>query len=531
MPPLRIRISLPGLLALLFGLAGLAAVALTYGVFTQTYDEPASIATGMELLDTGRYTYELQHPPLARLATALGPWLAGAHSHGVPGFFPEGNAILYESGPYQRTLTLARLGILPFFAAMLAVAFFWGRRLGGPAAGALAVGFAASAPSLLAHAGLATTDLATAAGCFAALYALVRWQEAPRPVRGLLLGIAVGAAIMAKFSAIPFLGASLIALVLWRWARDGARVAMADVIGSRRWAGWGLGALGLLAVCWAAYGFSLETPQAILGGIAEVQSHNDAGHRAFLLGEISNTGWWYYFHVALLFKTPLPFLLLAIIGGARQVRRAWVGREWQAAAPVLFFSAILTVAAAARIDIGIRHVLLLYPLTALMAAEAALWLAGLARRAVLRAGIAAALLLSAALTGFASHPDYLAYFNVLAGDAPERILNDSNLDWGQDLGRLATAVQQRGIDRLGLEYFGSADPAQHGLPPFQRLWPGDRASGWVAVSLFDRSLYPAETAWLDGLEPVALIGRTILLYDVPADRVTRPALPEPPGSP
>src|SRR6266700_2460358 len=75
----------------------------TYAVFSHTYDEPAHIAAGMELLDRGTYTYEQQHPPLARLAVAIGPYLLGAHSHGANYIVDEGLMILYTSGDYLLT--------------------------------------------------------------------------------------------------------------------------------------------------------------------------------------------------------------------------------------------------------------------------------------------------------------------------------------------------------------------------------------------------------------------------------------------
>src|SRR6266704_4278039 len=70
----------------------------TYSVFSHTTDEPAHIAAGMELLDRGVFTYERQHPPLARLAVAAGPYLLGARSHGASYIIDEGLAILYTSG-------------------------------------------------------------------------------------------------------------------------------------------------------------------------------------------------------------------------------------------------------------------------------------------------------------------------------------------------------------------------------------------------------------------------------------------------
>jgi hypothetical protein len=52
----------------------------TYKVFSHTYDEPAHIACGMEWLDKGVYQWEPQHPPLARVATALDPYATPEHA-------------------------------------------------------------------------------------------------------------------------------------------------------------------------------------------------------------------------------------------------------------------------------------------------------------------------------------------------------------------------------------------------------------------------------------------------------------------
>jgi hypothetical protein len=105
----------------------------TYPVLSHTTDEPAHIAAGMELLDRGAFTYEQQHPPLARLAVAVGPYLLGARSHGASYLIDEGLAILYTSGDYQQTLRAApaasaRRGSTPKRAAC--VQNFYVRRIG-----------------------------------------------------------------------------------------------------------------------------------------------------------------------------------------------------------------------------------------------------------------------------------------------------------------------------------------------------------------------------------------------------------------
>jgi hypothetical protein len=110
----------------------------TYPVFSHTTDEPAHIAAGIELLDRGTFTYEQQHPPLARLAVAVGPYLLGARSHGASYLGDEGLAILYTSGDYLHTLSAARLGVLPFFLALVAITWAWTHREFGAVAGAAA---------------------------------------------------------------------------------------------------------------------------------------------------------------------------------------------------------------------------------------------------------------------------------------------------------------------------------------------------------------------------------------------------------
>src|SRR5713226_9099583 len=91
--------------ALLLICVGAARIVATYSVFTQTGDEGVHLACGMEWWDEGRYTRELQHPPLARIAVAFGPYLSGLHCKGIRDFGYEGNAILNSNGAYWKNLT------------------------------------------------------------------------------------------------------------------------------------------------------------------------------------------------------------------------------------------------------------------------------------------------------------------------------------------------------------------------------------------------------------------------------------------
>ena len=207
----------PGILAFLERKASLLAFVLlavaslrivaTYPVFNHTIDEPAHIACGLEWLDQGVYRYEHQHPPLARIAVALGPYLDGSRHTGKPSIYTEGGQILYGRIAYDRTLMLARLGILPFFWLGAAVTFLWARNVLGRPAAVLALLLFTTLPPVLAHAGLATTDMALTSCLLAACFAMVRWLERPTLLRSVLLGAAAGAATLSEFSALAFLPA------------------------------------------------------------------------------------------------------------------------------------------------------------------------------------------------------------------------------------------------------------------------------------------------------------------------------------
>src|SRR5262245_421904 len=122
--------------------AALALTVDTYRSISHTWDEPAHIANGLMMLDSGRYI-EYQHPPLARVATAIGPYLGGSRSEGpkvlpvefvdrILDSFDEGRRVLYQTGgSYDRVLTLSRLGILPFLVLVLLATYSWAKRILG----------------------------------------------------------------------------------------------------------------------------------------------------------------------------------------------------------------------------------------------------------------------------------------------------------------------------------------------------------------------------------------------------------------
>jgi hypothetical protein len=527
----------------------------TYHVFGNFWDEPEHLAAGMVLIDRGQYLYDNQHPPLARLAAALGPHLAGVHlpPDPLPLGDAQGRALLYDAPvSYDTVLTLARLGMLPFLVLLIGATWEWARRWYGQYAALLAVAFLVSTPVILGHAAVVALDVPVTALIMLSLLLLLRWFEDPSPARAAALGLGSGLAVATKLSAVPFIGISALTLIalrlLWRHrrplqprpARRAWTAAMAlalavvvtigvygptliylttpDHAPSRAldFLAGSAGPLHELAYRWAArVPVPLGVQQVPLNFLG-VEWHNEHGHLSFLLGQTGNAGWWYFYPVALAVKTPLVLLVLGLAGlTLLAIRGARAADIYQLAPAACFVSILAFSCAYSHINIGVRHVLIAYPLLAIGAGYALLtaW-----QRWPLRGARVVLLALLAWQFGtlITSYPDYLTFFNPLAGGHPERIVVDSDLDWGgQDLRRLERVLKARHVTQLAIGYKGTADLAREPLPPFSLLRPGEPVHGWVAITMLTLEENQAGFAWLAHYTPVQRVGSSFELYFIP----------------
>jgi hypothetical protein len=281
---------------------------------------------------------------------------------------------------------------------------------------------------------------------------------------------------------------------------------------------------GVLERTLAFAGRARIVPEDYARGMLFVAEHS-AARPTFLLGELSDHGFPHYFAVSFLLKTPVPLLLLTAVALVRAPRL-----QRKDAALVFIPVAVYLAATATRgLQIGHRHLLPIYPFLFLAAGEAAAAL--LSWRAPRGAVLVAALSLWYAGGTLVQHPHHLAYFNEIAGGPRNgwRLLVDSNLDWGQDLKRLAEWMRAHDVPRLKLSYFGSADPSYYGieheaLPGYtaphaaritREILPGDivavsatNLQGVYLESPQDRALM----ARLRALEPIGRAGWSIRIY-------------------
>jgi Dolichyl-phosphate-mannose-protein mannosyltransferase len=523
-----------GAVALALVLLATIRIAATYTVFTHTYDEPSHIACGMEWLDHGRYQYEAQHPPLARVAAALGPYLLGARGQNTPrntrdAIMVEGLRILY-SGDYDKLLAAARAGILPFFWVACAVVWWWAARYFGRLEALAAVFLFSFLEPVLAHAGLATTDMALTAFLGAAFLTGTIWLEDPTPRRAALFGLCAGLAVVSKYSSLAFFPAAAVVALGWHWTFERPKAGELREGALRRLPGLALAAAIVCVIVMVAFRFSwgdsglglkLPAPE-FFQGIRDVAKHNAEGHPGYLLGQRSKTGFWYFYAVVLAVKTPLAFLFLAVIGMRLVFRRSSGYRfGWL---PVAYAAGILVVALFSHINIGVRHILPVYTGLSLVAGAGAvhLWRSA-SEHAWTKYALPAALLWFGA-TSLAAHPDYLPYFNELAGSHPENILVDSDLDWGQDYKRLAARLQELGARQVTFTPFPMTVLARHGFPLLAPLNPFAPMGGWDAIGVStwkERRLgvndkrVETDPWWADQYEPTEKVGKTIYLWDFP----------------
>ncbi len=479
------------LLALLLTLAGAARIVSTYNELATTADEPAHIACGLQYLTKHVYYLETQHPPLTRVMVALLPFLSGTRTRGFKLFMPEGwYDILYEKHP-QLTVWRMRLGNLPFFLLGCAAVFLWARRYFGAACGVISLAFFTMIPTVLAHAGLATTDMGLASCLAAAFLAMLVWVEEPTPLHGANFGFCLALALLSKFTTLGFFPAAVAIAFVFYLACERPGMRLLKQLARERLASFGIAAAVCFLVWWGAYLFTfgkvpfwnVSLPAwEYFDGIRVAMLHNTEGHPAYMLGKASRFGWWYFFPVGLAVKTPLAMLALLGVGSAV----CWKRRgSLPYLLPFAFMLGVMLPAMAGNVNIGIRHVLPVFFGFAVVSAIGAVRLLEMGGTRAWANAAAGVLVLWLAATGAIHHPDYIPYFNELVSYPPDRVMCDSDYDWGQDTARLARRLRELGATQVNYGPLNSGDAAfleaYSGLPHITPINPVKPAEGWTAI--------------------------------------------------
>ena len=512
---------------------------------SQTYDEAAHLAAGYSYLATGDFRLDSEHPPLIKELQAL-PLFVGYRLPFNPDpqrwrdkkAFSIGQDFLYKSAvTADRMLALSRLPTLFLGVSLLAVAGWWAYRLWGHRAALLAMALAGFDPNLIAHSSLVTNDIGVSVFIFITLYLL--WEYVNSPSWSLLAatGICAGIALVSKFSALLLIPITFTVAVLLigsdrplllplqrgpsRATHKLLEAAAALLL---------IISISLLAIPPVYFFQEFET---WVSGLRLLLTIAQEGRPSFLLGEYSYEGWWSYYLIAFLIKTPLGTLALIVLSVS--LYTAGIRLTWRAAVflltPVIIFFAVTM---QSKVAVGLRYILPVYPFLFVLASRVAT--VQLPRKWLI-AFLVGAPLLFTAFSSLRVAPHQLAYFNEVGGgpDRGYRYLLDSNLDWGQDLKGVKTFVDKEKLPIIYLSYFGTAPPSYYGIR--YQFVPGSWPLDWPVQT----ERVPAETPrkilaisannlqdlanpsyplfdWLKLREPTAKIGYSIFVYDLTNDR-------------
>lgn len=475
-----------------------------------TNDEPYFTLGAYAAVD-GKGLWVVEHPLLYKLA-------AGVPLHALalqPPAEPNGaafsqlpaavHAFLHQNRvPALTILRVARVGMLVFLVLLLWGVFRLGELVGGPEVGLAAAFALACQPLVLGHAFVVHTDVPAAATWVWATVFLERFL-AGKTKAWVGLGLWLGLALAAKHSGVLLLFFFTLRVLVARLQRG--RLLWMPLLGAFALA-WlclpGLTAWTLRNVTLAQEQDLVLTVAAKLSawnwvpkiflplasfsracahwllGLAYVLWNSTRGQGInYFLGEFSTYGFFFYFPVALLVKLSLPFTGLWVAAVAHWRSLAEPSR-W-----LVFYGLLYLLASVgSSFNIGARH---LMPVVAWLAVLAGWMVARLSRS--VRAAVLAALF-AAPLVSF---PHYISHFSLLVGGARggEKILNDSNLDWGQDWARLAQVAKRKNWQPLYAVYLGADDPSGYGMPMENLLFTGRLpAAGYVAVSSWTATVGP-----------------------------------------
>ncbi|MFC5638486.1 phospholipid carrier-dependent glycosyltransferase [Streptomyces bullii] len=533
------RWPVPLLVAVLLALMAFAMVSTAVRQ-TPTIDEPVYVGTAAEYLREHRLRHNPEHPPLGKLV--IGAGVAVADPHVDPSFTGDqgvmGRRLLYESGndPW-RLMLWARLPVIALTLLFGLVVFAFARELAGSMGALAALALYCFSPDLVAHGSLATLDV-PAAG-FVLTSAWLVWRARRRPRRYVpLAGAALGAALATKMSTLPVVPVLLLltAVSVGCSCRGGRRAGLLRAV-----AGAGCAALVAVAVVWAAYlvvdprlrwspqqhvptvhglrGLLVELlpfPEAYRDGMRVQFGLEDRPWQGFLFGRVYTGSLWYYLPAALLVKTPLGMLALWAAGAVAVVSV----RRLRPAAPYLLTAPAVLLAAAmhASRDFGTRYALFLPMFLAVAAGcvPAVRWRWAPTVRWRWAPLVTGALVAFVAVSSLRTYPFYLPYSNEAFG-GPARThlrLHDSNVDWGQDLGRLADRLRERYRgERIWLVYKGSGVPAFYGIDARDpRHVPAREVRGLLVVSDSAAAKATGRLAQLlDSSRPVDSVGHSITI--------------------
>lgn len=523
-----------------------------------TMDEQNHIARGLAWWKMRDPRLSVEHPPLINIiSTSLTlalpnidiPYDHPSWSRNSPFFWYEFADVLFwerNVAYVSKIVFLARIPIVFMTIFMALLGYVYASQLWhNKRAGIFATLLILSDPNILAHGRYSTTDIGGTLAVLFTFYILFRSAAFTNRKRYILLILAVGIGLSSKLTFIAFLPIIALLDILYHHEYRNATRLFSYLTK------FVLVCLGSLFFVWCIYLFewnnflflsdALKPLNQFRGpmptfwaGIERIMAATGNGRDAFLLGHFSSNGFFFYFPVAFLLKTPLTNLLLFITAIPILIRNKMSRQKtFLHMLPIfLFFVIVMTTG----LNIGYRHILPILPIlyvccsglvSQLSILQSPKWIYLFVMLGMIFGGSA-----------FSTHPHYISYFNILVDqDHKWQYLGDSNIDWGQDLYRLNDWMEENGVESIKLSYFGSAQPRYFlafdysplpGDKIHRELWwdvPFNRESpeeGVYAISVHNLLELPLQTdktvfSWFREHEPDTQVG-SINIYFIPGQK-------------
>lgn len=353
---------------------------------------------------------------------------------------------------------------------------------------------------------------------------------------GLIAAASLALACLMKFTEIPFFVGAIVILMVWHKFDNKPLLPAAKAAI--------LVGLMSLPIIWVGYRFSyapiltketihatsakvldsmsprtrflftemkVPAPEFMLGVVNVLRMGSGAETRpGYVLGEAYHGGRWYFFPVAILAKTTVPMLVFFSLGCLFLLQNKVMRASESTQVLLAGFAAPLITAIPSSINLGLRHVLPIYPFMAMIAAVGAVRMWRTSRNVYARLGIAS-LLAHNVLACCLMSPEFLPYFNEIFAAHADYILVGADLDHGQDLYKLERTLASKPSESVYLDYFGDPKILRHNSVSWGIMTPSIRPTGWVAISESALMMQRAEYGWIFKY-PYIMVGRSIRLY-------------------
>ncbi len=490
-----------------------------------TMDEIIYIPAGYSYLTTGDYRLNPETAPLIKLIAGaplllLKPHLPLDHLSWLEADdINFAHQLLYfQNNNTDRLVLAGRVPVILLGLLLGLIIYHFSSTLYGTKAGLFSLFLYTFSPTILSFTQLVSVDFGVTIFAYLAIFLLYLFLEKGGKNKHLLLaGLSLGLCVGSKHSGLLFFLVSYFLLFNHQFRKYyllKERPTLPEIRNAKKMIKKYSLSLMIVALLALASLYHFTEIATFFKGLLIQLSHNQHGHPSYLLGQHSTQGWWYYFLIAFLVKTPLAIIIMLIIvglGARKRGKKSFFNKEVYLLLPIL---ATVLLSFTTHINIGLRYILPIYPFLFTFLGQFIL----LKRQNYLAKALLVGLPLWFLLANLSIYPDYLTYFNELAGGPSKghRILIDSNLDWGQDLKQLANYMKTNHQQAIKLSYFGY-DRCEYREITCEPL-TCTPTTGFIGISINHLVGLSKEQAacfsWLRKEKPSTIIGNTIYLYQL-----------------